>query len=211
MQVARGHIHNSSRLLIQPWERTFFKPCPRVLILLGNLMTFSISHTHNMVISKSFTNNLLLLSQLTWNLSGTSAFLISLSLLVNIPFSSSLGSNTYEDKMANWHSCFAFVHRYSVRRFKCSQNIASLNVLMMLTIFWMNNNCYKKLLLSLSKMYTVKRWVSYNNYYSFKIFHQFWLAPILWIILHNQLVLTKFGRCEQYTIDLMGSCIITYQ
>lgn len=34
----------------------------------------------------------------TWNLSGTSAVLISLSLLVNIPFSSSLGSNTqYEE------------------------------------------------------------------------------------------------------------------
>ena len=42
-----------------------------------------------------------------------------------------------------------------------------------------------------------------GNYYSFKIFHRFWLAKIPWLILHNQLALTKFGRCEQQTIDSM--------
>lgn len=57
----------------------------------------------------------MLLSQLTWNLSGTSAFLISLSLLVNIPFSNSLGSNTWGDKMADWHSCFTIVDRSLIR------------------------------------------------------------------------------------------------
>ena len=42
-----------------------------------------------------------------------------------------------------------------------------------------------------------------KNYFSFKIFHRFWLAKIPWLILHNQLALTKFGRCEQQTIDSM--------
>jgi len=57
----------------------------------------------------------LLLSQLTWNLSGTSAFQISLSLLVNIPFWNSLGSNTWGDKMADWHPCFTILDRSLIR------------------------------------------------------------------------------------------------
>ena len=36
--------------------------------------------------------------------------------------------------------------------------------------------------------------------YQFKIFHRFWLA----LILHNQLALTKFGRCELYTMNSMA-------
>ena len=40
-------------------------------------------------------------------------------------------------------------------------------------------------------------------YYSFEIFRCFWLAPFPWLILHNQLALTIFGRCKQYTIDSM--------
>ena len=33
-----------------------------------------------------------------------------------------------------------------------------------------------------------------NDYYSFKIFPQFWLAKSTRIIHHNQLLMTKFGR-----------------
>ena len=39
------------------------------------------------------------------------------------------------------------------------------------------------------------------NYYSFKMFRRFWLAPTPRLILHNQLAHTIFGRSEQYTID----------
>ena len=35
------------------------------------------------------------------------------------------------------------------------------------------------------------------NYYSFKIFPQFWLAKSTCIIHHNQLLMTKFGRILQ--------------
>ena len=41
------------------------------------------------------------------------------------------------------------------------------------------------------------------HHYSFKIFRRFWLAPISRLILHNQLVLTIFGKCQQYAIDSM--------
>jgi len=37
----------------------------------------------------------------------------------------------------------------------------------------------------------------------FKIFRCLWLAPIPWLILHNQLALTIFERCKQCTMDLM--------
>ena len=47
--------------------------------------------------------------------------------------------------------------------------------------------------------------VAYNVgksfYYPLKIFRRDWLAPIPLLILHDQLALTKIGRCEQYTID----------
>ena len=39
------------------------------------------------------------------------------------------------------------------------------------------------------------------NYYSFKMFRRFWLAPTPRLILHNQLAHTIFGRSEQHTID----------
>ena len=37
--------------------------------------------------------------------------------------------------------------------------------------------------------------------YLFKIFLNFWLAQIPRLILHNQLVLTKFVRCLQYPLN----------
>ena len=46
----------------------------------------------------------------------------------------------------------------------------------------------------------------YILYSSFKIVLCFWLALICWLILHNQLALTKFGRCEQQTVDAMVYC-----
>ena len=44
-----------------------------------------------------------------------------------------------------------------------------------------------------------------GNYYSFKIFCCFCMTGSLlpWQILHNQQALAIFGRCEQYTINLM--------
>ena len=45
---------------------------------------------------------------------------------------------------------------------------------------------------------------SFNSFcYWFKIFCRFWLTQSLRLILHNQLALTKFGRCEQYINDSM--------
>ena len=44
---------------------------------------------------------------------------------------------------------------------------------------------------------------SQSNFLFIQIFRSFWLAPILRLILHNQLTLTIFGRCGQYTIDSM--------
>ena len=46
------------------------------------------------------------------------------------------------------------------------------------------------------------------NYYLFKLFLRFWLAPIRRLILHNQPALTKFGRWERYTIDSMVYLIV---
>ena len=43
--------------------------------------------------------------------------------------------------------------------------------------------------------------VGKSFYYPLKIFRRDWLAPIPLLILHDQLALTKIGRCEQYTID----------
>ena len=43
--------------------------------------------------------------------------------------------------------------------------------------------------------------VGKSFYYALKIFRRDWLAPIPLLILHDQLALTKIGRCEQYTID----------
>ena len=43
--------------------------------------------------------------------------------------------------------------------------------------------------------------VGKSFYYPLKIFRRDWLASIPLLILHDQLALTKFGRCEQYTID----------
>ena len=37
------------------------------------------------------------------------------------------------------------------------------------------------------------------NYYSFKIFQCFRLTPITQLLLHNQLALKIYGRCQQYT------------
>ena len=41
------------------------------------------------------------------------------------------------------------------------------------------------------------------NHYSFKIFRCFWLDRVPRQILHYQLALTIFGRCDQYTINSM--------
>ena len=40
-----------------------------------------------------------------------------------------------------------------------------------------------------------------------KYFAHFWLGPLPQLILHNQPVLTKLGRCGQYTIDLTAHLI----
>ena len=45
----------------------------------------------------------------------------------------------------------------------------------------------------LSLLYIILTRSNANNY-SFKIYIRFWLAKITWIILHNQLLLTKFRR-----------------
>ena len=45
--------------------------------------------------------------------------------------------------------------------------------------------------------------IALRDYYSFKIFHRIWLAQSPRLILHDQLALTKFGRGELYTMDLM--------
>ena len=70
-----------------------------------------------MVIIKSFTKIITCCCFHNWLeiFRYISAFLISLSLLVNIPFSNSLGSNTWGDKMADWHSCFTIVDRSLIR------------------------------------------------------------------------------------------------
>ena len=47
--------------------------------------------------------------------------------------------------------------------------------------------------------------------YSFKIFRRFWLAQIPRLILHNQPTLTKFGKCEQCTINSMVYCIVVWK
>ena len=70
-----------------------------------------------MVIIKSFTKIITCCCFHNWLeiFRYISAFLISLSLLVNIPFSNSLGSNTWGDKMADWQSCFTIVDRSLIR------------------------------------------------------------------------------------------------
>ena len=50
----------------------------------------------------------------------------------------------------------------------------------------------------------LSRW----SFYSFKIFCRFLLPPILWLILHNQLAVTTFGRCEQ--LNLHGFELIDF-
>ena len=45
-----------------------------------------------------------------------------------------------------------------------------------------------------------------NNYYSFKIFPQFWLAKSTRIIHHNQLLMTKFGRILYLTRKWCQKC-----
>ena len=47
-----------------------------------------------------------------------------------------------------------------------------------------------------------------------QIFHPFWFAPIPRLIIHNQLVSNKFGRCEQVYNNLIvycSSCLISRQ
>ena len=52
-------------------------------------------------------------------------------------------------------------------------------------------------------------WNKYTPKAKLILFCRFWLALIPRLLLRNQPALTKFGRCEQYTIDSMVYLIIT--
>ena len=69
----------------------------------------------------------------------------------------------------------------------------------------LNEHCPSMATLCLPVMQEIIDSNNFNNCYycSFKIFCCFLLAPIHWLILHNQPALTNFGRWEQYTIDAM--------
>ena len=51
------------------------------------------------------------------------------------------------------------------------------------------------------------RWITYI-YYSFKIFHRFWLAKSTRLIHHNQLLMTKFGRILCLTRKWRQKCSV---